>query len=320
MTEVMSNTRAASLKQLKQAAADYLKIEKILAHLNSREGGEQASLSELAVVAQLSPFHFQKLFKRWVGLSPKQFQSLLSLNLAKRLLTESRSVLDSSLDAGLSGPSRLHDLFLKVEGMTPGEFKSGARGLRISYGFHPTPFGEALIATSERGICGFDFCQGDRRSQLESLQKSWPHAEWKLDLEGTGSIMDRILGIDRDRKTTEMKIFVRGTRFQIKVWQALMRIPEGAAVSYEDIAHAIKQPLAVRAVANAVGANPVSFLIPCHRVIRKMGAFGGYAGGIERKRALWVWEKKSLLSETAMEKSEPDESPRFSVSRLPIRS
>ncbi len=258
---------------------------------------DQPALGELAEVAGMSPFHFQRLFTQWAGISPKRFLQFLTLDNAKRLLAENRSVLDVALDVGLSGPSRLHDLFVACEAMTPGEYKALGGGLTIRWGLHATPFGPSLVATTERGVCWLSFAEEeDGRDALAGMAASWPAARLVEDADATRPAAARAFRWDgQDREP--LRLLMKGTNFQIKVWEALLRIPAGAVVSYEDVARAIGQPTAMRAVGAAVGRNPVCVLIPCHRVIQKSGIIHNYRYGIPRKRALLAWEQGRALPE-----------------------
>ncbi len=253
----------------------------------------QPSLAEIAAAVGLGEHHFQRLFTRWVGISPKRFLQYVSLERAKRSLERSASVLDAAFDAGLSGPGRLHDLFVTYEAVTPGEYKARGAGLTIRYGFHDSPFGECMIMTTERGICGLSFTVGGRREdRLKSQLAGWENAEAVADPEATGPQALRIFR-DPEGKTADgppLRLLLRGTRFQIKVWEALLQIPSGALVSYQDIARHIGHPDAVRAVGSANGRNAIAYVIPCHRVIRKSGLLGGYGGGLGRKLAMIGWE------------------------------
>ena len=239
----------------------------------------------------LSEFHFQRLFRRWAGISPKRFIQFLTLEHAKKLLGGSHSVLDATYDAGLSSPGRLHDLFVNIEAMTPGEFKAQGAGLRISYGFHPSPFGECLLAVTERGICGLGFIDAGGRAQiLRDFQARWPEAHWEENARLTQPYIRRIFGGEKRNGNRPITLVLHGTNFQIKVWEALLRIPMGSVVPYEDLATTVCSARAARAVGGAVGKNPIAFLIPCHRVIRKAGGIGGYHWGAARKRAMLAWE------------------------------
>jgi AraC family transcriptional regulator of adaptative response/methylated-DNA-[protein]-cysteine methyltransferase len=270
--------------------ADYIRIEKAIRYLEERHL-EQPDLDSLAHHLGLSPFHFQRLFKRWCGISPKRFLQFLTTQYAKQLLEESRSLLDVTFESGLSSPGRLHDLFVSVEAVTPGQYKQKGSGLVISYGIHPSPFGDCLIAVTERGVCGLSFlASGGKREALDDLQSRWPGARLVERPEITQPIFDIIFPEDQLGKRRQITLFLSGTNFQLKVWEALLRIPPGFLTSYEDIARLIGRDDAVRAVGSAVGANPISYIIPCHRVIRKIGLFGDYHWGATRKKAIIGYE------------------------------
>ena len=271
-------------------AEDYRRIEKAIEFL-AENYHLQPSLDEVARSVNLSEFHFQRLFRRWAGISPKRLVQFLTLEHAKQMLEESRSVLDAAYDAGLSSPSRLHDLFVTAEAMTPGEFKAKGAGLEISYGFHPSPFGECLLAVAERGICGLGFVgEGGRKQTLEDFKRRWPAAQFQENPEKTGSYIRGIFIAKKRNGSHPLKLLLMGTNFQIKVWEALLRIPPGSVACYEDLARQVGKPSAARAVGSAVGRNPISFLIPCHRAIRKMGITGDYHWGAARKKAILAWE------------------------------
>lgn len=274
------------------AAKDYQRIERLLTWINTH-ADQQPSLDTLARVAQLSPHHLQRTFTRWVGLSPKQFLAVLTTHHAKALLAESRSVLDTSLRVGLSGPGRLHDLFVKVEAMTPGEYKQRGLGLQIRYGAHPTPFGIAFIAITKYGICALSFLDDTQSvaARAAHLATQWPQATVRADATAGAKYLKQIFTRTLRRARTPIPVVVKGTQFQIKVWQALLNIPGGSLVSYQDVATFLHRTTACRAVANAVADNPVGIIIPCHRVIQKLGHFGGYRGGAARKQALIAWEQ-----------------------------
>jgi AraC family transcriptional regulator of adaptative response/methylated-DNA-[protein]-cysteine methyltransferase len=248
---------------------------------------------DLATVGQhvhLSEYHFQCLFTRWAGISPKRFLQHLTVEYAKSKISETKSLLDLTREVGLSSPGRLHDLFVKLEAMSPGEFKAGGTGLQIWYGIHQTPFGECLIARTTRGICNLHFLDttgGDTAEQF--LQSEWSNAEIMQDQNATQAIRDRVF----DPVVVNGKplvLFVKGTNFQIQVWRALLNIPFGGITTYQGLANAIGRPTAARAVGNALGRNPVGYLIPCHRVIRESGELGGFRWGLERKTVLLGWE------------------------------
>ena len=255
---------------------------------------DQPSLAELSAHVGLSEHYFQRMFLRWVGVSPKKFLQYMTLTEAKRRLRESASVLDAAYDAGLSGPGRLHDLFVTFEAMTPGEYKARGEGLTIRYGYHETPFGECLLMATDRGICGLGFTtKGEREVAFAKLSRGWERATLLRDDAATAGFIPRIFAdpvhpVPRD--APPIRLLLRGSRFQLKVWQALLEIPQGGLTTYHDIARRIGLPEASRAVGNANGANPISWLIPCHRVIRKSGELGGYGWGLGRKVAMIGWE------------------------------
>jgi AraC family transcriptional regulator of adaptative response/methylated-DNA-[protein]-cysteine methyltransferase len=273
-----------------QAAIDYQRIEKAIAFIIDNFH-DQPGLREIAGRIHMSEYHFQRLFSRWVGISPKRFLQFLTKEHAKRLLEMSTNLLDVTYEAGLTSPGRLHDLFVSCEAVTPGEYKARGRGLDITYGYHATPFGECMLATTDRGICGLNFVQNKVRSTaLASLKSKWQNATLIENPNATRPIVDRIFDPLAAQHDTPLHLLLNGTNFQIKVWEALVRIPMGAVVSYEDVAAYIGMPKASRAVGNAVGSNPIPFVIPCHRVIRKSAEFGNYGGGRARKLAILGWE------------------------------
>lgn len=268
---------------------DYDRIERAIKYLEVNFL-EQPDLEDVARHIGLSEFHFQRVFSRWAGVSPKRFLQFMTMGYAKHLLDESRSVLDVTYGAGLSSPARLHDLFVTLEAVTPGEYKERGSEVTITYGFHPTPFGEGLVAVTERGICGLSFLAGDtRRQAVDELRAKWEGATVREDSRVTQRFAERIFSTSRHRNE-RLPLFVRGTNFQVKVWEALLRIPEGSVSSYSEIASMIGTPDAGRAVGHAIAQNPVAYLIPCHRVIRKGGAFGDYRWGTSRKKAMLLWE------------------------------
>ena len=285
-------------KSLDEPAGDYARIARaidfIRSHVAARPG-----LAEVAAAAGLSEFHLQRLFTRWAGLSPKRFLQTLTVGHAKARLRAAADVLSASLDAGLSGPGRLHDLFVTLEAVTPGEFKQQGAGVQITYGFHPTPFGECFIATTARGICGLEFVAERKRAEvLKGFRADWPRAAITESPAATAGVAHQIF---RRWSATSpassfdagsLRVLVRGTNFQVQVWRALLRVPAGGVTSYGGVAREIGRPKAVRAVGTAVGANPVAFLIPCHRVLRGDGALGGYRWGETRKAACLLWEDR----------------------------
>ena len=274
---------------------DYRRIEQAITYIEDNIE-RRPELAEVAGVAGLSEFHFQRLFSRMVGISPKRYEQFLSKETAKDLLDSSGNVLDAAYDAGLSGPGRLHDLFVSCEAVTPGEYRSRGQGLHIRYGFHPTPFGEAFLAVTERGICALSFVEpGERPAALGELRAEWSSAALVEDEKATAPVVERIFS-DAPRANAPLSLYLRGTNFQVKVWEALMRIPEGGAVTYEQIARSVGAPRSSRAVGAAVGRNPVAFLIPCHRVLRKSGEMGGYHWGVPRKRLILAWEAEKTAA------------------------
>ncbi|HEX7121713.1 MAG TPA: methylated-DNA--[protein]-cysteine S-methyltransferase [Gemmatimonadaceae bacterium] len=272
--------------------ADYNRIERAIRFLDA-SAPARPSLEEVARHVGVSPFHLQRLFTRWAGISPKRFSQVLALEYAKGLLRQSRNLLDATYDAGLSSGGRLHDLFVRLEAVTPGEFRSGGAGLRITTGFHESPFGDCYLGITERGVAWLSFADGDRDAARSALASHWPGAVIDERPRAVAHVATRIfraLEIRDPASVVPLSLLVRGTNFQVKVWNALLRIPVGTVATYEDIARSVGAPRAVRAVGTAVGQNPVSFLIPCHRVIRSTGALGGYRWGLERKRAMLAWE------------------------------
>lgn len=252
-------------------------------------GGRQMPLDELARRLDMSPAHFQRVFSRWVGVSPKKYQQYLTLDHAKSLLTGHFTMLDAAYEAGLSGTGRLHDLFLRWEAMSPGEYARMGEGLTVFWGWFDSPFGPALVMGTERGICGIAFAaETGAEAAMEDLTGRWPKADFVEDpMMLRPWVLNAFGAASNDIKTP---IYMIGAPFQIKVWEALMRIPSGQVTTYSEIAKSIGNPRAVRAVGTAVGRNPVSWLIPCHRALRKSGGLGGYHWGLPVKRALLAWE------------------------------
>jgi len=269
---------------------EYRRIEKAI-HFLEENFRRQPGLKEVARQVGLSEYHFQRLFSRWAGVSPKQFLQFLTADYARRLLRESANVLDAAYEAGLTGPGRLHDLIVNVYAMTPGELKEEGAGLTIRFGVHPSPFGDCLVAVTDRGICAVSFLSADRgREARAKLENRWRRATFRKSQAGTKDVANRIFDPSRWKNGSPLSVIVRGTNFQVKVWEALVRIPPGCAVSYEQVASRIGAPASARPVGSAVARNPVAFLIPCHRVIRKTGDFGEYGSGSARKKAILAWE------------------------------
>lgn len=266
---------------------DYQRIEKAIVYLK-QHFKEQPNLDEVARQVYLSPFHFQKLFTNWAGVSPKKFLQFISVEYAKELLKQNTTLADVSFETGLSGTSRLHDLFISIEGMTPGEFKQGGDALKINYSFAETPFGNIIIASTAKGICKLAFTEDDQQG-IEELQDFFPNATLvqKTDILQQDGL--RFFNGDwTDLK--KLKLHLKGTPFQLKVWQSLLRVPFGRLSTYASIAEEIDNVGAARAVGTAIGSNPVAFLIPCHRVIKSTGIIGDYHWGSNRKTSILGWE------------------------------
>ena len=270
---------------------DYDIVRQVI-ELISEEYRDQPSLEAIAARLNQSPTQLQKTFTRWAGLSPKAFLQAVTLDHAKRLLRrEEMPLLETSIEVGLSGPSRLHDLFVTHEAMSPGEWKAKGGGLTIRYGFHTCPFGTALVMVTDRGLAGLAFSDsGDEKACLEDMTCRWPNAEYVEDRQATAPYAERIFQPGRWTSDQPLRVVLIGTDFQVSVWQSLLKIPFGKAVTYSDIAKDIGRPTAMRAVGAAVGANPISFVVPCHRALGKNGALTGYHWGLTRKRAMLGWE------------------------------
>ncbi len=272
---------------------DYQRIEKAIAYLRDNFR-QQPDLDEVASQIHLSPFHFQRLFKDWAGVSPKKFLQFVSVEYAKGLLKQNHTLADATFETGLSGTGRLHDLFITIEGMSPGTWKNGGRDLHIRYSFSTSPFGEIIIASTDTGICHLAFIT-NRKEAVSHLTNQFPNAllEQKSD-EMQHHALRFFSGDWSDLQ--KVKLHLKGTPFQLKVWQSLLRIPSGCVSTYAGIAETIRNPNATRAVGSAIGANPVAYLIPCHRVIRSSGITGEYHWGADRKTALLGWEAARLAS------------------------
>jgi AraC family transcriptional regulator of adaptative response/methylated-DNA-[protein]-cysteine methyltransferase len=276
---------------MQQSTTDYDRIAKAIDFIKEHFK-TQPSLETIAAHTGLSPFHFQRLFTDWAGVSPKKFLQYISLDHAKRLLKEDQATLfDTAYEAGLSGISRLHDLFISIEGMTPGEYKNGGEQLTINYQFAPSPFGKLLIASTAKGICHIAFADEEKEA-VALLQRSFPNGAYQ---QLSDDLQQQALQIFSDDWTAlpKIKLHLKGTAFQLKVWETLLKIPAGKLASYGSIAKQIQKPLASRAVGTAIGDNPVAFLIPCHRVIQASGLFGEYHWGATRKTAIIGWEAAS---------------------------
>ena len=273
-----------------QALIDYERIERALLYID-QHFMQQPALKEIADQVHLSEYHFERLFSRWAGTSPQRFLRYLTKEYARQLLDQSRDLLDVTYTAGLSSPGRLHDLFVSYEAMTPGEYKKKGAGLSIRYGFHATPFGECLISITQRGICGLTFqATHEREAALEQLKGEWSGATLVDDQNLTASVVEQVFSAGANRNDKPLHLLLKGTNFQIKVWEALLKIPAGRVVSYGDIAKLAGQPGASRAIGSAIGSNTIGYLIPCHRVIQKIGTTGQYRWGASRKKAILAWE------------------------------
>lgn len=274
--------------------SDYNRVAKAIQYLDIHFR-DQPSLDDLAAEIGLSEFHFQRLFRRWAGISPKRFLQFISAEYAREVLVKSRDLFDATYGAGLSGPGRLHDLFVNIYAATPAQVRDAGSDLEIRYGYAPTPFGECLIAETDRGLCGLTFVESEQpNAALERLQSRWHSATLVQDDRRARTAAAKIFAKTVGSRQEPITVHLQGTNFQIRVWEALLRIPVGAAATYQDIANGIGAPDAVRAVGTAIGHNPIAYLIPCHRVLRKSGALGGYRWGIDRKRALLGWERARL--------------------------
>lgn len=269
---------------------DYEKVRSVLANLYDN-WRDQPSLDELAEPVGMNADQLQRVFTRWAGLTPKAFLQALTLDHARAMLKDSASILETSLEVGLSGPGRLHDLFVVHEGMSPGAYKSKGEGLTIYYGFHPSPFGLALVMATDYGLCGLAFAdKGEEATALADMKKRWYNAQYTEDSARTAPYAARIFAPDKWKDGQPLRITFIGSDFEIRVWESLLKIPVGRAVTYGDIATSIEKPKAARAVGAAVGRNPISFVVPCHRVIGKSGDITGYHWGLTRKRAILGWE------------------------------
>ncbi len=269
-------------------ARDYARMAEAISFIEENRLS-QPRLEDVADAMGLSPHHAQRIFSRWAGVSPKRLLAILTHAEAREALNEGESLLDATFEAGLSGPGRLHDLFVTVEAMTPGEVKKKGEGLEICYGWHDTPFGAGLFMTTPRGLCGLAFADpGAERTALTDMQGRWPRAAYVHDPDATAAIAGKVFS--QEARDEPLKLLLGGTPFQVQVWRALLEISFGETVSYTDIAKKVCTAKAVRAVGSAVGRNPISYLIPCHRVLRQTKALGGYHWGLTRKKALLAWE------------------------------
>lgn len=278
-----------------QSKLDFARVAEAINYIRD-DFKNQPGLEQIAEKVGLSPAHFQRMFTDWAGVSPKKFLQYTTIEYAKKILKDGHaSLFDTADKSGLSGTGRLHDLFVNIEGMTPGEYKNGGENLEINYSFAESPFGHIIVAATPKGICHMTFVEKDELSALDELKEKFPNAKYQQQLD---AIQQNALSIFTQdwNKLSEIKLHLKGSDFQVKVWETLLKIPMGQLASYEDIASHINSPNASRAVGTAIGSNPVAFLIPCHRVIRSSGELGGYHWGIARKAAIIGWEaiKKNL--------------------------
>lgn len=291
----MNMPTALLQKDVTPDGGDYEIVRRVVEKI-SLDYRDQPSLEALAAEVGDTPTGLQKLFTRWAGLSPKAFLQAVTLDHARRLLDSGLPLLDTAFELGMSGPGRLHDLFVTHEAISPGEYKSRGAGLTMRYGFHVSPFGLALVMVTDRGLAGLAFCDvGGEREALEDMTSRWLNAGFVEDLSATAPYAARIFEPARWRADQPLKVVLIGTDFQVQVWDALLKIPMGRARAYSDIATGIGKPSAARAVGAAIGANPISFVVPCHRAVGKSGALTGYHWGLTRKRAMLGWEAGQLV-------------------------
>jgi AraC family transcriptional regulator of adaptative response/methylated-DNA-[protein]-cysteine methyltransferase len=275
---------------LHDPGTDYDFVRRAVAFIREHWRG-QPEVEEIAHAVGVTPTELHHLFRRWAGITPKAFVAALTLNSARQLLRDSASVLEASYEVGLSGPGRLHDLFVTHEAMSPGEWKARGEGLTISYGFHASPFGQALVMATPRGLAGLAFTDaGGEKLALADMQGRWPKAKYVEDAAATAPLARRIFDSNLWHRDQPLRVVLIGTDFEVRVWQALLRIPMGCATSYSDIANTLSAPKAARAVGAAVGKNPISFVVPCHRVLGNSGNLTGYHWGLTRKQAMLGWE------------------------------
>ena len=287
---MLSPDRIQNPMPLAAAAADYDVVRRAIGHIRGH-WREQPEIEAIAEAAGVTPTELHHLFRRWAGLTPKAFLQALTLDGARQLLRDSASVLDATYEVGLSGPGRLHDLFVTHEAMSPGEWKSGGEGLTVFFGFHPSPFGSALVMATERGLAGLAFADpGEEPAALADMKARWPRATYVENSARTAAIARRIFDSSQWRPQQPLRVVLIGTDWEVRVWETLLQIPMGRLVTYSDIAGKVRSPAAARAVGAAVGKNPVSFVVPCHRVMGKSGDLTGYHWGITRKRAMLGWE------------------------------
>jgi AraC family transcriptional regulator, regulatory protein of adaptative response / methylated-DNA-[protein]-cysteine methyltransferase len=273
-----------------QAEGDYTVVRRAVAFI-SEHWRSQPDVEAITRACDVTPDELHRLFRRWAGLTPKEFMAAITLDHARKLLRDRASVLDTAYAVGLSGPGRLHDLFVTHEAMSPGEWKAGGAGLTLAYGFHSSPFGEALVMATERGLAGLAFADpGEKTRTLEDMQRRWPRAQFREDAARTAALARRIFDPRLWKQDRPLRVVMIGTDFEVRVWDAVLKIPMGRVTTYSDVATKIRAPKAARAVGAAIGKNPIAFVVPCHRVIGKRGDLTGYHWGLTRKRAMLGWE------------------------------
>ena len=287
---MLSPDRIPDLTLLHESAADYDVVRRAIGHIRSH-WREQPEIDAIAEAASVTPTELHHLFRRWAGLTPKAFLQALTLDGARQLLRDSASVLDATYEVGLSGPGRLHDLFVTHEAMSPGEWKSGGEGLTVKFGFHPSPFGKALIMATDRGLAGLAFADaGEEQAALADMQRRWPKADYVENTARTAPIAQRVFDSRQWRQEQPLRVVLIGTDWEVRVWETLLKVPMGRLTTYSGLAGKVSTPAAARAVGAAVGRNPIAFVVPCHRVIGKAGELTGYHWGLTRKRAMLGWE------------------------------
>ena len=287
---MLSPDRQPEFARLQSANDDYDVVRRAIAFI-SEKWKQQPEVEQIAHAVGATPDELHHLFRRWAHLTPKAFLQAITLDNARKLLRDSASVLDATYEVGLSGPGRLHDLFVTHEAMSPGEFKSGGEGVTMSYGFHPSPFGLAIVVANERGLAGLGFGDpGEEKAMLADMMGRWPKAAYAENSAQTAQLAARVFNPDLWRPDRPLRIVMIGTDFEVRVWETLLGIPMGKCSTYSDIANKIGKPKAPRAVGAAVGKNPMSFVVPCHRVLGRSGDITGYHWGLTRKRAMLGWE------------------------------
>ena len=294
---MLSPDRVVHTKPRYDPAGDYDIVRRAIAHIREN-WREQPAIETIAEAAGVTPTELHHLFRRWAGLSPKAFLQALTLDRARALLRQSASVLDVAFEVGLSGPGRLHDLFVTHEAMSSGEWKSGGEGLTLHYGFHSSPFGAALVMATRRGLAGVAFADaGEERSAFADMQRRWPKASYVEDAAGTALLARRIFDPKLWRAEAPLQVVLIGTDFEVRVWEALLKVPMGRLTTYSDLAAKVCSAKAARAVGAAVGKNPIAFVVPCHRVVGRSGSLTGYHWGLTRKRAMLGWEAGQVGAE-----------------------